>query len=370
MANIKIERPVILLVDSNLEDIKILKYFLNHDYDLKEATRGDEAFDLAKRVKPDLILLAAKTDGMGSLELCSLLQKEPSTSETPIIFLTSPQSPEQIIKGLEMGAVDYVTQPFEPLELLARVSTHLSLKQKKDQIKRQNLEQKELLQVLCHDLLSLLNCAQLNGQMVLEDPEDTSLYVTQILQSTNQGLEMIKLVRNLYTLEDSQLELSPINLKASVELAIELLNAPIQDKKILIDVEISSDLVVLAEEVSLVNSVLGNLLTNSIKFSSASGKVSIVAEKSGDGVVITVEDHGIGMPPEIKNNLFDLTQITSRAGTAGEKGTGFGMQLMQKFIHSYGGSIEVESQTEADSKSDHGSKFIIQLKTPWMSQRY
>ncbi|MDX2471086.1 MAG: hybrid sensor histidine kinase/response regulator [SAR324 cluster bacterium] len=355
-------RPVILIVDSKPENIKVLRVFLTHDYKLVEAITGEEALDVAKSTKPDLILLSAEITGMGSFQLCSLFQKEPITHETPIIFLTSPLNPEQIVKGLELGAVDYVTQPFEPLELLARVSTHLSLKQKKDQIKKQNLEQKELLQVLCHDLLSLLNCAQINGQLATEDPEDTPIYLNQILQSTNQGLEMIKLVRNLYSLEASELELSPINLKASLELAVELLNAPITAKEITVEINMARDLSVLAEEVSLVNSVLGNLLTNGIKFSKPGGRVEISAQKTQEWVVITVKDQGIGMPPEIKNNLFDITQSTSRLGTAGEKGTGFGMQLMRKFIHAYGGSIKVESKTEVDSPADHGSQFIIQLK--------
>jgi signal transduction histidine kinase len=121
------------------------------------------------------------------------------------------------------------------------------------------------------------------------------------------------------------------------------------------------ELSVLAEPCALTNSVIGNLVSNAIKFSHSGGSIEIRAHQEGGMVCVQVCDHGLGMPAEVLNHLFDISKGHSRKGTAGEKGTGFGMPLMRKFVTLFGGRVEVESR-EQGPQSPSGTEFRVWLK--------
>ncbi len=108
------------------------------------ARNGEQALLGIKKKKPDLILLDISMPEMDGYEVCERLLADDQLSEIPVIFLTARTQTEDIVKGFRVGAVDYVTKPFNPEELLARVFTHLELKLARDTIKSQNLELKEL----------------------------------------------------------------------------------------------------------------------------------------------------------------------------------------------------------------------------------
>ena len=98
---------------------------------------------------------------------------------------------------------------------------------------------------------------------------------------------------------------------------------------------------------------MNNILTNALKFSHPQSKILIRADRKEDGLRLSVRDFGIGIPPDLLQDLFDITKATSRAGTGGESGTGFGMPLMKRFINSYGGRIEIHSREKTE---DHGTE--------------
>ena len=118
----------------------------------------------------------------------------------------------------------------------------------------------------------------------------------------------------------------------------------------------------LVESVSFINSVLNNLLTNATKFSFPDSEIEINA-KSTDGIVkIIIKDKGIGMSDNIVEKLFDINAATSRTGTKGEIGTGYGMSLVKKFIDFYGGMISVDSKDINKHPDKHGTEIQLILK--------
>nr|WP_319399439.1 response regulator [uncultured Carboxylicivirga sp.] len=129
-------RPTILLVDDSQVNLDILKDSLSK-YITITAMDGDTAIELAlSREKPDLILLDIVMPGMDGFDVCKILKSNEVTRDIPVIFITGQQDMDSIIKGFEAGAVDFITKPFNILELKARVKTQVAIKMARDQNKR------------------------------------------------------------------------------------------------------------------------------------------------------------------------------------------------------------------------------------------
>ena len=125
----------VLIVDDTLENIQVLGTILrDQDYQINVAKDGAQALDSVKRVRPDLILLDVMMPVMDGFEACTKLKQDPETRDIPVIFLTAKVEMEDVLHGFELGAVDYVTKPFNSSELLSRVNTHLQLKAARERL--------------------------------------------------------------------------------------------------------------------------------------------------------------------------------------------------------------------------------------------
>jgi len=134
-------RPTILIVDDNLVNLKILSGLLAQaDYHVLKAHSGLEALTQTRQIAPDIILLDIMMPGMGGFELCRQLRAQKITQDIPIIFLSALSDIRTKIEGLELGAVDYITKPFHPAEVLSRVERHLTLLQLQRELKARNAE--------------------------------------------------------------------------------------------------------------------------------------------------------------------------------------------------------------------------------------
>jgi len=133
----------LLIVDDVPRNIQIVCNILQKDeYDIYFANDGQSALDKVKDNNFDLILLDIMMPGTDGFEVCKTLKSNSKTKEIPIIFLTAKTDTDSIIKGFELGAVDYITKPFNSAELLARVKTHLILKKTNEALKKENEERK------------------------------------------------------------------------------------------------------------------------------------------------------------------------------------------------------------------------------------
>ena len=145
----KIQGQTVLVVDDEPVNIKIFMELLRSDYTIKVATNGEKALQIAlSDTPPDLILLDVIMPGIDGYEVCRRLKAEPRTKGIPVIFITAKGGEEDQSKGFELGAVDYVTKPFSPMVVKARVRTHLELKRNKDflewMLKERTLEMQEM----------------------------------------------------------------------------------------------------------------------------------------------------------------------------------------------------------------------------------
>ena len=129
------KRFKVLIVDDVPENIHILMETLKDEFSLVAATGGEKALRLARgEAPPDLILLDVMMPGMGGYEVCTHLKADPKTASIPVVFLTALSQEEDEAQGLKLGAVDYVTKPFRPALVKARVRNQLELKHHRDRL--------------------------------------------------------------------------------------------------------------------------------------------------------------------------------------------------------------------------------------------
>jgi len=186
----------ILLVEDEPVNIQAVSGILKgQGYQVSVATSGAKALEVLTRVRPDLILLDVMMPGMDGFETCQRIKATPELREIPIIFLTAKTDTEDIVKGFEVGAVDYVAKPFSGHELLARVRTHLSL----DRLHREN--RRLLLNVLPEAIADKLK----NQEGILAERfDDVSVLFTDIvgftpLSARLSPTELLELLNRIFS---------------------------------------------------------------------------------------------------------------------------------------------------------------------------
>ncbi|MBF0286473.1 MAG: hybrid sensor histidine kinase/response regulator [SAR324 cluster bacterium] len=359
------KNPHILIVDDKPQNIQILgKTLREHQYEITVANSGKQALKVVEKLLPDLILLDIMMPEMDGFEVCAQLKASANTRDIPVIFLTAYADSDNLVKGFECGAIDYITKPFHIAEVIARVKTQLELKLSKEILQEKNIQQKELLHILCHDLANpisviktYLNFAEIEPEL-LREKKDT------MVLAVDNALEIIEFVRKMRTLEEKKIgfSLEAIPLKTTIQQSIAVLQEKFSEKNITLIINVDDHLSILGEKISFTNSVLNNVLTNAIKFSFPNGQIIIDAQKLDNFITITVKDFGIGMSEQLVHDVFDISKETNRKGTQGETGTGFGIPLITKFITAYGGKIDLVSKEKSDDSDTHGTEVKLTLK--------
>ncbi|WLT37193.1 response regulator [Synechocystis sp. B12] len=187
IATFEPESFLILVVDDVKENIYVISELLEGEgYSTTFVTSGPEALQRVTQAQPDLILLDLMMPGMDGLEVCDRLKQDPQTRDIPVIFLTASNEKQDLLQAFAKGAVDYVTKPFSPPELLARVKTHLELKQTRDNLHHTLLEQAKTaealactstrLGILVQNMQAGVLMTDAQGTIVVVNPEFARLF--------------------------------------------------------------------------------------------------------------------------------------------------------------------------------------------------
>ena len=230
----------------------------------------------------------------------------------------------------------------------------------------QNTKIDDLFRVLFHDLAGPLSRISIglniSKKEVMPDSKEHGLDIA--IKATDIMLEITQNVRKMYAVSKGRLntDLSYCSLVDSVEYVSRLYAAELERKHIHLDFDVRKyrGLLVLVEPVSFKNQVLGNVISNAIKFSPMESRILVRSYSVKDFHVVEVVDQGIGIPKVLQEQIFDITKKTSREGTMGEPGNGFGMHIMKSFMEMYKGKIEIDS-----SDDGHGTTVRLFFRAKW-----
>lgn len=346
-------KPLVLIVDDTAENIQVLgKILKGLSCNIAVAKEGKTALSIAQTKVPDLILLDVMMPGMSGFEVCQELKFNKITKDIPVIFLTALADTKDIIKGFRLGAVDYVVKPFIAEELLARVTTHLAMSEDRMTIMEQKTKLQNLIHMLCHDVGNPTHAIITVLDMLKSEQLDLEESVELIDESAHRIHNLLNVIKQFMAVKSKGLDTSSVDLFLAVDDAVKGVRFRLDEKEMDIIVNMDEDIHVWAEESTLIHSVLVNIFTNAIKFSKNGAKIWVECIDSQDQTELIIKDKGVGIPETILSKLFDVDACTSRAGTAGETGTGFGMPLVKQLMSTYGGELNVNSSINQPSGTE------------------
>ncbi len=371
----------ILVVEDNETNQACLKLLLQDRYQISLAGNGTEALRIARsHPRPQLILLdIVMPGGVDGYEVCRRLQADPSTRDILIVFLTSLTEQDGEYKGLSMGAVDYIRLPVQPDLLRIRIKLHLELLHARENLKhalakehRANQAKSEFLANMSHEMRTpmhaILSYANFGLHRFDKVPrEKLHAYFHEIKDSGERLVLLLNDLLDLAKLEAGSMSyvMKRRDIVDTIKRVAKEFHAAGEEKDITLRLRVPGRPVFGWFDDARIGQVVGNLLSNALKFTDRGKTISISASQTlhsfdGQGkrqvIEITVSDQGIGIPPQEIETIFDkFTQSSSTKSGAG--GTGLGLAICRQIIQAHQGRIW------AENNRDGGASFHVMFPT-------
>ena len=344
----------ILIVDDLPDNVMLLNDVLLSHYEIIIATSGKEALQLATIEQPDLILLDIMMPGMDGYEVCEALKENMATLTIPVIFVTAMDHEENETRGLKIGAIDYITKPFNPYLVELRINNHMKMIEARELIEQQNNSLKELLSmreqvenITRHDMKTPLSgIINLPGLIAAEGNlnVDQMRYLKLIEKAGYRLLNIINLSLDLYKMENNTYQLHPVkvNLTQVIEHVITELYDQIKQRKVKVEIamegenDISNTPFFIFGEELLTYSMLSNLIKNAVEASPKNKTVRIML-KSGTKAQIVIHNQGV-IPAAIRDNFFEKYISSKKIG-----GTGLGTYSARLMAETQNGEISFQT---------------------------
>ncbi|OZG74176.1 hypothetical protein BTA51_03930 [Hahella sp. CCB-MM4] len=247
------------------------------------------------------------------------------------------------------------------------ILVHLMLLEKHERdLSRKNKNISVLLRVLNHDIatpISLISMASTGLRSKQEDSREMSVDIVE--KACNTMVEISQSVRNMYSVEAGNLSITPrpYPLNECIHNLCFIMQASLDKKSIHLnyDFEQHKDLMIFVDPIAFNNQIMGNIISNAIKFSYRGGSIDITAEQHQDYAKVMIRDYGVGMSQSLVEKLFSVEENSSRAGTEAETGSGYGMSIMKAFIDKLQGNVEVQSSEKSPDRPESGTLFTLFL---------
>jgi signal transduction histidine kinase len=304
---------------------------------------------------------------MDGYQTCLALRELVGLDHLPVMFISSLDEPLDKVRAFEIGAVDYVSKPFEFEEVRARIDTHLRLARVQRDLQRRNLDlqrleaqRDDLVHMLVHDLRAPLASVALFIESVgagvgsSVDPE-TATDLDLAAEGCRTLTRMIEDILDVSRLEQgaAPLDLLPCTVRDLVDQALEPIAALVRERRV--TVEVPPDLPPLVCDTSMIQRVIANLVSNAVRFGPASGAITIRAVSAVEALRVEVVDQGPGVPEEYREIIFQKFGQVPSGHRGAPRSPGLGLAFCRLAVEAHGGSIGV------DSNPGRGSTFWFLL---------
>jgi K+-sensing histidine kinase KdpD len=368
----------VLIVEDNQENTDLLVFFLKpKGYQITTVTDGQQALDAVEKDKPDIILLDIMLPKVNGFEVCQKLKSDKTTVSIPILMITALKELKDKIKALEVGADDFISKPFENVELLARVKSLLRLKEYHDQLEQKNVEleeknktlirmdefKEELINLIVHDMKNPLFVIQGNLQMMSmnidQSPTETiKKYTKRIERSSQQLLRMVVNLLDISRFEEGNLVLKQD--MASINSIIEEITQRIKEypenktKEVIFDAATSMPEVVLDK--SIMERVIENMVNFAINNTADGGRVDIQTRILDDAQLqFSIHDTGTQIPKKFHDKIFEKFSQAEIKNAGHRVERALGLTFCKMAIDAHNGKMWM------DLDNPVGNRFVIQL---------
>lgn len=368
MTNPEEKQAVVLVVDDNPDICFTLSRYLQEGgYLVRVANSGQEALATIAADPPDVVLLDVILPDQNGLEVLERLRTDPVTAELPIIMATVLNDSEEVVRGLELGANDYITKPVDLPVLLARVRIQLNFKRLQDQRRHDLQRLRELdalrnkfMQIAAHDLKNPLSQIVLGIDMLpdsdISTPEGRAEF-EQLVELIGAAAQMMQDIINdfldVQALQAGSLELriQPTSLNELAERIARQHRLYTESKNISLELALTPDLPLCQADPDRLAQAIGNYVNNAIKFSPEGALVTIrtICGERGQSLRLEVEDQGPGISEDEIPLLFQEFVRLSAIPPGGERGSGLGLSIVKGLVELHGGRVGVESRVGVGS---------------------
>ncbi|MDC7233070.1 MAG: response regulator [Spirochaetales bacterium] len=377
------ENAKILIVDDNEMIRDVLEEILSMEgYDVQCCSNATEGLECGHSDPPDLFILDITMPDIDGLELCRRLKSDPATMDIPVIFISGLIGMEEKIAGFKAGGVDYITKPFQNLDVLIRVKTHVELRKKtqilesmnewleekvekrtrelrlaKESAEKANNAKSEFLANINHEIRTPLNgvlgMLKLMGNCEMND--DLEMYHNLADFSARHLSAVFSDILDYTQLDSDSMRFNyeSLDIHKLVENVCLLQREHAQNKGLELKWELTGDRTeFVCDEIRLVQ-ILNNLLGNAVKYSNK-GEITLRCHLSDD-LNIEVEDQGVGIPSERTEEIFTPFLQLESPYTKEHSGTGLGLAISRNLCQAMNGALSV------NSKPGKGSCFTLKL---------
>ena len=353
-----------MVVDDQPANLRAVSTLLvRSGYQVVTAGTGEEALRLAVEHVPDLLLLDMMMPGMDGFALLAQIKQHPPLLRLPVVFLTAAHDRELLLRAFDAGAVDYVTKPFMPEELLARVNAHVGLKLTRDRLERVARERQELVNLVAHDLKNPLSSVLFASDVLRNDGckrERIPRYIEMIHESAQDALGYIRRYLEIQSEHASeQLRGGGATVRAPLcdvlAWLVSRYGLQLESRGQQLRVHDASADCVAAIDPLVLRQVAENLLSNAMKYAPSSD-VELSLRQGAPGYwQLLVEDRGPGIPASKQRQLFKPFVRLSEVDPAHGLSSGLGLSLAKQIIDQNGGQLWYED------REGGGARFVIEL---------
>lgn len=375
----------ILVVDDTPANLKLLTSLLNaNGYKVRPASSGGIALRSIASKLPDLVLLDIRMPEMDGFEVCERLKADENTQDIPVIFISAMDDVREKVKAFNVGGIDYVTKPFEPEEVLARVNTHITLRSLQKELEQQNNQLKQLMKkqqeqekmmieqskmaamgeminAIAHQWRQPLNALALYIQDIQGAYENNELNDAYIDNTVSQSMEQISFMSS--TIDDFRQFFTPnkekeqFSLIKQINKTIALLKPQLRAHVIEINIKGDDCLILgypnefLQVSLNLINNAKDAIMECQEKKRDYQGFINIDTTIDAQNCQITYSDNGGGINESIIDKVFEPYFSTKFP----QNGTGVGLYMVKEIIERhYKGSVRVHN-------ADEGAEFVINI---------
>lgn len=370
------EQTVLVVEDDDMLRELIAHQLRHHGYRVLEAPDGGSGLTVAREQFPHVVLLDVNLPDLPGWDVCARLKSEERTRTIPIVMMTALDSSEDRWRGMESGADDYLTKPFQPQELLIRVRSILRLCQfhrsqaESEQLRVRLETQQEFdrlkesfISILSHELHTPLTV--LKGYMGLlkemrrspgaarildESLDDMTASLVQLESLIRELLDYSRLHSGILTLRRR-----PLDLRQLVGESCAGLEQGARDKGVRFDFDFPRHPVKLRADRDRLAQAIRHLVENAVKFTPGGGWIQVGCRDRGDSVLVRVRDSGEGISQKDLQRIFEPFYQAADHMTRRSGGMGLGLTTARHIVSDHGGEIR------ASSRPGEGSEFVIRL---------
>jgi signal transduction histidine kinase len=358
-------RPRVLVADDNADMRQYIVRLLGERHRVEAVPDGEAALSAARERPPDLVLtdvMMPRRDGFGLLQA---LRADPATRETPVIMLSARAGEESRVEGMEAGADDYLIKPFSARELLARVGAHLQMarirRDASEALRDADRRKDEFLAVLSHELrgplaplgnmLKVLRRADGEPELTRQAHATMERQLAHLVRLVDDLLDISRITRNKMELRKERVELAGI-----LHQGLEACRPQAEEFRHDITVRLPPEPIYLNADPVRLGQVFQNLLHNACKYTEPAGRIRLTAERQEGDVVVTVQDSGLGIPPDKLASIFDMFTQVDGSRERAQGGLGIGLTLVKRLVEMHDGTVEARSEGPG-----RGSAFVVRL---------